>query len=392
MLTPCRRCRFGSAVRSAQGGRLGSQRNKVLVIGGAGYVGSVLVQQLLDRGYAVRVFDRLVYGSLGLAGLRDRIELIVGDMRAMEPRHFEDVAVVVNLGGISNDPTAEFNPEANHDLNTAAAERTAMLAKQAGVQRYVLASTCSIYDRGVDDAADSILDESAEVNPKAAYSSSKYEAEKLVLPMQDDDFCPVALRKGTVYGYSPRMRFDLVVNSFVKDALAVGELTVHSGGEMWRPLVEVRDAARAYIAVVEADANKVRGEIFNVVRRNIRISELALRVAEALRSHGVDTAITPEYGDHAVRSYRVSGDKLSAVLGYRSLVSIEESVARCVASLRSMSPAALQDPRYYNLRWLQFLTEAEEILGVPGALFSVPEARRRAPSTTPLRSLGRARA
>ena len=125
------------------------QVRKVLVIGGAGYVGSVLVEELLKRGYAVKVFDRLIYGDQGLRSVRDRVELVVGDMRAMEPGIFEDVIAVVNLGGLSNDPTAEFNPTANYEMNTIATEVSARQAKQAGVQRYIFASSCSIYDQGV---------------------------------------------------------------------------------------------------------------------------------------------------------------------------------------------------------------------------------------------------
>ena len=201
---------------------------KVLVIGGAGYVGSVLVEELLKRGYAVKVFDRLIYGDHGLQAVRDRVELTVGDMRAIEPAVFEDAAAVVNLGGLSNDPTAEFNPTANYEMNTIATERAAKLAKDAGVKRFLFASTCSIYDQGVEDPeADLILDEAAAVNPRAAYSSSKFEAEQRLLPLADEHFCPVVLRKGTLYGYSPRMRFDLVVNTFLKDALSRGSRVLY---------------------------------------------------------------------------------------------------------------------------------------------------------------------
>src|SRR4029079_911590 len=144
--------------------------------------------------------------------------------------------------------------------------------------------------------ADLILDEDSEVSPRAAYSSSKYEGEQRLLPLADQNFCPVVLRKGTVYGWSPRMRFDLVVNTFLKDALTRGRITIHYGGEMWRPLVDVRDAARAYLACIEADDDKVRGEIFNVIYRSQRISELALRVKEVLAENGLKIDITPDYG------------------------------------------------------------------------------------------------
>lgn len=350
------------------------QAKKILVVGGAGYVGSVLVEELLKRGYAVKVFDRLIYGEHGLAAVRDRIELVVGDMRSVDASLFEDVAAVVNLGGLSNDPTAEYSPKANYEMNTVATETIARAARAAGVQRYLFASSCSIYDRGVEDPeADLILDESATVHPRAAYSSSKYEAEQRLLHLTGGDFCPVILRKGTIYGWSPRMRFDLVVNTFIKDALTRGEITIHFGGEMWRPLVDVRDAARAYVACLEADAAKVRGEIFNVIYRNMRISELALRVRETLVAGGVEVKLIPDYGYEGVRNYRVSAKKIENVLGFRPVVTIEESVQTCLEKLRNVPRAELEHPRHYNIRWMKLLEEAAQVLGVPGGLLQTGE-------------------
>src|SRR4029077_11902716 len=129
-------------------------------------------------------------------------------------------------------------------------------------------------------------DETAEVHPRAAYATSKHEAEQRILAMAGADFCPVVLRKGTVFGFSPRLRFDLVVNTFVRDALATGTIVLYRGGEMWRPLVDVRDVARAYIACIGADDATVSGQIFNVAACNMRISELGLRVRATLRDLG----------------------------------------------------------------------------------------------------------
>ena len=187
-------------------------------------------------------------------------------------------------------------------------------------------------------------------------------------------FCPVVLRKGTVYGWSPRMRFDLVVNTFVKDALARGRITIHFGGEMWRPLVDVRDAARAYLACLEAEPDKVRGQIFNVIFRNLRISELALRVQRALAEHGVAVQIDSDYGYTGVRSYRVSARKIAAVLDFRPLVTVEESVSNAVARLRDLPLAELEHPRHYNIRWLKILEEAAGVLRAHDALWGVAPA------------------
>ena len=346
---------------------------KVLLVGGAGYVGSVLAEELLERGYAVKILDRLYYGEGGLREIHDRVELVVADMRALPPDLLEDVDAVVNVGGLSNDPTAEYNPTANYEMNTLATQTLAEMCRAAGVRRYVFASSCSIYDRGVgNDDKDIIQDEETPVSPRAAYSSSKREAEKILLDMAGDDFCPVILRKGTIYGFSHRMRYDLVVNTFVKFALSQGYLNLHYGGEMWRPLVDVRDVARAYILAILADEEKVKGQIFNVSHRNYRVSELALRVREALRQVGVDPEIRMDYGYKGVRSYRVSSQKIEHALGFRPKVDIEESVIDMVEKIRRYGYTDFDNPRYYNIRWMRLLEEAQRIIDITGSVFEAP--------------------
>jgi len=343
---------------------------KILVVGGAGYVGSVLAQELLERGYAVRILDRLYFGDDGLRDVRDRVEVVVGDMRTVGADVFQDITTVFNLGGLSNDPTAEYNPKANTEMNTLATKQLADLSVANGVRRYIFASSCSIYDRGVgNESADVLLDETSEVYPRAAYSSSKREAEKLLLSMASDTFCPVVLRKGTVYGFSPRLRYDLVVNTFVKSALSTGRLVLHYGGEMWRPLVDVRDVARAYIACMEAPEEKVRGEIFNVSFHNVRISELALRVRAALREVGHDAEIVPDYSYHGVRSYRVSAAKIQRVLDFKPKVTIEESVKDLVKKIKEYGYTDFDNPRYYNIRWMRLLEEAHKVISITGSVF-----------------------
>lgn len=352
----------------------------VLVVGGAGYVGSVLAEELLQRGYVVRVLDRFYYGDNGLKDVRDRVEVVEADMRAIGPDVLQGVDAVVNVGGLSNDPTAEYNPKANREMNTLATVELAHLCKTNRVRRYVFASSCSIYDRGIgNEEADVLQDETSEVRPRAAYSTSKYEAERCLLVMADDDFCPVILRKGTVFGYSPRMRYDLVVNTFVKDALSSGTLTIHCGGEMWRPLVDVRDVARTYIAAIEADEAKVRGEIFNVSFQNVRISELALRVRETLRASNVPVDIHPDYSYRGVRSYRVSSEKIKRVLGIYPKVTIEESVADMLANIKRNNLTDFDNPKYYNIRWMRMLEEAQRVIRITGSVFEAPSATRDVP-------------
>ena len=353
--------------------RMSNSKAKVLVVGGAGYVGSVLVRELLGRGYAVKVFDRLFFGDVGLAEVRDSIELVVGDVRAVDASLFEGVGTIINLSGLSNDPTAEYNPRANYEMNTMATERLAVEAKAQGISRFVFASSCSVYyvPAGVE-MPDVLLDETAQLAPKAAYSYSKHEAEKRLLALSGTDFCPVILRMGTVFGFSPRMRYDLVVNTFVCHALRHGALDVHLGGEMWRPLVDVRDVARAYIAAVEAPEERVKGEIFNVATQNYRISELALRVREALREEGIVADIRPEYAYQGVRSYRVSTEKIRRLMGFTPTVTLEESICHMVENIRKYRYTNFDHPRYWNIQWMKLLEETHGIISVTGTIFGAP--------------------
>lgn len=345
---------------------------KILIVGGAGYVGSILVRELLERGYAVKVLDRLFYGTVGIDDIKEKIEIVVGDIRHVSPAVLDDVEAVMNLSGLSNDPTAEYNPEANYEMNTLATGKLAQLCKQKNIRRFIFASSASMYDIGeTNEDKDVIFDESSLINPKAAYSRSKYEAEKLILALQDQNFCPVILRKGTVYGFSPRMRYDLVVNTFVKDALSKGKITLYYGGEMWRPLVEVRDVAKAYIACLQAEEEKVRGQIFNIVYKNFRIAELALHVQKVLRENGIPVEIITDYAYKGVRTYRVSGKKIQGMLNIVPTISVEESVKHMLESIRQYKYDDFDNPRYYNIKWLQMLEEADKIIKVTGSVFGI---------------------
>ncbi|MFQ5957202.1 MAG: NAD-dependent epimerase/dehydratase family protein, partial [Candidatus Brocadiales bacterium] len=172
----------------------------ILVTGGAGYIGCVVVEKLLKKGEAVRVLDKLYFGEEGLAHVRNNVDLVQGDIRSFDPSVLDGVDAVIHLGGLSNDPTAEYNPKANMEINFAGTKKLAEACKKKGVNRFVFASSCSIYDKGLF-ADDVLQDETSEVHPRATYAVSKLEAEKLLLGMTDKDFCPVVLRQGTVYGF-----------------------------------------------------------------------------------------------------------------------------------------------------------------------------------------------
>jgi nucleoside-diphosphate-sugar epimerase len=331
---------------------------RILVAGGAGYIGSILVPRLLERGYRVRVLDRLYFGAESLAAVQERVEIVVADVREMPSSAFDGVDGIINLSGLSNDPTAEFNPEANWQMNALATENLARECISRGIERYVFASSCSLYD-GLPPG---MHGEDAPVKPRAAYATSKRYGEERLLELADGGLCPVILRNGTVYGWSPRMRFDLVVNTFVKDALLGGTLLLHGGGWMWRPLVDIRDCADAMIAAFEAPAEKVRGEIFNVVHSNYQIRELAMIVAGSVQLTGRRVTLEEVPALSLTRNYECANAKLSTTLGFIPRRSVLEAVTDMLGRVDPDDLFYLTDPRAYNIRWLELLHEVKSVV------------------------------
>jgi nucleoside-diphosphate-sugar epimerase len=331
----------------------------ILVAGGAGYIGCILIPKLVERGYRVRLLDRMYFGEQGLDSVREKIETVVADVRDIPESALEGVDGVINLSGLSNDPTAEFDPEANWQMNAVATETLGQMCVKRGIERYVFASSCSLYD-GLPPG---MHDEDAPIEPRAAYATSKRYGEEALLKLADEGLTPVLLRNGTVYGWSPRMRFDLVVNTFVKDALLTGKLLLHGGGWMWRPLVDVRDVADAMIAAYEAPAEKVRGQIFNVLHSNYQIRELAMIVAGSVQLvTGRGIALEEVPAPKLTRDYECSNAKLSMTLGFIPRHSVLEAVTDLLERVGGANPAELTDPRCYNIRWLELMNELKPSL------------------------------
>jgi len=347
-------------------------RSLVLVTGGAGYIGCHLVPTLLESGYRVRVFDVMFYGDTGLNRVRDRIEVVEGDIRNVPANLLDGVSAIINLAGLSTEPAAEYRPEANQEINFKAAVDLARVAKEKKVSRFIQASSGSIYDVGAGHPEKDIMHtEDSPVAPFRIYSITKREAEKQILVMADDSFTPVVLRKGSVYGYSPRMRFDLVVNAFVLNALQTGSLVLHNGGETWRPLLSIQDAAAAYKLMLDAPADKVSGEIFNVTNGNYRISELALRVRNKLGELNIPCELQPDYNYRNLRSCQASGQKIAQQLAFTPKVTVEETVEDLVQKIRTGAFHDVTDPVFHNIRWLDLLEEARTELGYPDSVLSL---------------------
>jgi nucleoside-diphosphate-sugar epimerase len=346
-LPPVARRTNGLAPEAPEPGQL------VLVTGGAGYIGSVLTRRLLDRGYRVRILDRLYWGRGPIHEILDHVELVEADVRDMPATALDGVDAVIHLAGLSNDPTAEYDPEANWQMNAVATETLGRDCVDRDVERVVFASSCSLYD-GMPPGMN---DETAAIKPRGAYATSKRYGEEALIALADQGLCPVMLRNGTVYGHSPRMRFDLVVNTFVKDALLRGQLSLHGGGWMWRPLVDVRDVADAMIAAMEAPAELVRGEVFNVLHSNYQIRELAMLVAGSVQLLGRSVTLREEPAPRLTRDYECSNTKLANRLGFQPSHSVVEAIDGILGSIDLEDRAMLSDPRYYNIRWLELLSE-----------------------------------
>jgi nucleoside-diphosphate-sugar epimerase len=292
---------------------------KVLITGGAGYIGSVMTELFLEKGYDVTVLDRFFFGST-LSHLENNpsLHLIKDDVRTFDPALLSGIDAVIDLAALSNDPAGELDPEKTLGINFHGRARVAKIAKEQGVKRYILASSCSIY--GFQEG---ILDETSPVNPLTTYAEANYMAENAVLPLADDDFIVTVLRQATVYGPSKRMRFDLAINGMTLGMFKNGRIPILREGDQWRPMVHVRDTSRAFMTVLEANSEVVNGELFNVGSddQNFQIMPLARRVAEATdRPFEYDW-----YGEPDHRSYQVSFQKIKSTLGYTTELTPEDA-------------------------------------------------------------------
>ena len=329
-------------------------RGRVLVTGGAGYVGSRLVPELLAMGWEVRVLDLELYGDAGprawqadtrWSAWRDRLERRRGDIRhpSVVSAAMEGVDAVIHLAGISHDPTDGFDEVLARQCNFDAVGLVLAYARRAGVTRFLHASTSSVY--GVQSADDIV--EALEPSPIGPYARYKSLSEWLVSAASGPDFCAVNLRSATVCGWSPRQRFDLTVNKLTIDALTKGVITVH-GGEQRRPNVHIEDLVRAYIMLLSAEPERISGKTFNLSQVNLKVREIAELIQGELADLKVRIDIAPI---HDKRDYHLCADRLADELGFRA----ETSIVEAIQTLRhhALEKGTFGDPeaaRYYNLR------------------------------------------
>ena len=304
--------------------------SRVLVLGGAGYLGSVLVRQLLESGRQVRVLDSLMFGEQALEGVKAQgnFELVRGDVRdiGVVVRSMKGCEAVVHLAAIVGDSACDENKQLAAEVNRAATRMLADVAMECGVRRFIFASSCSVYG-----ASDFSVDEGSAVNPLSVYSETKIDSERILLEARSGKFAPTILRLSTLFGLSPRMRFDLVVNLFVARAVFMGSITVLNG-EQWRPLMHVQDAARACVASLEAAEESVSGEVFNVgsAGLNLQIEELGQAVSRVIPGMEIETL---ESDDR--RNYRVSFEKIRERLGFDCWKTMEFGIQEIYGAIRA---------------------------------------------------------
>ena len=329
---------------------------KVLITGGGGYIGSVLTQILLERGYKVKVLDRFFFGIETLKNVlkNKNLEIVKDDIRWCKEDVLKGVDAVIDMAALSNDPSGELNPQKTWEINHKGRVRIANLAKKQGVKRYIFPSSCSVYG-----FQNEIVDERSSTNPLTTYAKANLEAEKDILTLKDDNFTVVILRQATVYGYSPRMRFDLAINGMVLGFYKNKKIPILRDGTQWRPFVHIKDTSHAMILALEADKHLINGEIFNVGsnEQNYQIFSLAKMVAEAM-------GIPFEYEwyglpDH--RSYKVNFDKIAKVLGFKPEYTPKDGAVEVYEALKNgkVSP---DDPKTITVKWYKQLLEMQRIL------------------------------
>jgi nucleoside-diphosphate-sugar epimerase len=322
----------------------------VLIIGGAGYIGSALLPKLLEKGYRVRLLDLLLYGTEPIEGYLDHpfLEVMQADFRQIDKvvEAMRDVDAVIHLGGIVGDPACALDEELTVEINLMATRMIAEVAKGSGVGHFIFASTCSVYGSG-----DHILDERSTLNPVSLYARSKIASEKVLQKMADDRFAPVILRLGTIYGLSGRTRFDLVINLLTAKAILDDEITIY-GGDQWRPFLHVDDAARAIMLVLEAPLKVVRDQVFNVGsnEQNFTIRQ----IGEIIYNHVPTAKIINKGEDIDPRNYWVNFNKITRTLGFVPKWTVDQGVEQVIHAIRSGKVYDYKDAKYSNVK---FLTE-----------------------------------
>lgn len=322
---------------------------KVLVTGGAGYIGSVLVKLLLDKGYFVRVLDNLSFGGEAIVELLNNknFDFIKGDIRERKDLEsaMKEMEYVAHLASIVGDPACALNPELTRDINLNGAKLTYQVANEMGIKKFVFASTCSNYGKMAD--ANAFVNEESELKPVSLYAETKVEFEQYLLSQNKTNTAkPTCLRFSTVYGLSPRIRFDLTVNEFTKE-LAMGKELVVFGEQFWRPYCHVVDLSRGVISVFEAKSETVAFNVYNVgdtsenYQKQMIVDEIVKQIPDA--------KIKYVKRDEDPRDYRVNFDKIKNELGFSITLRVPEGIAQTIKVIHDGFLNNPDDQKYKNI-------------------------------------------
>jgi nucleoside-diphosphate-sugar epimerase len=328
----------------------------ILVTGAGGYIGSVLVPKLLTHGYRVKAVDRFFFGKDKLPA-NQQLMIFQEDTRRLTPAFFSDVDAVIDLVAVSNDPSGELFSDATWQINYESRAQTAKYAKQAGVKRYILPSSCSIYG-----FQEHIVDETAATNPLTVYAKANEKAEQGVLQLADDNFTVTVMRQATVFGYSPRMRFDLAINGMVYGAWKNKTLPLMRDGKQYRPMVHVQDTTDVMLLLLTADIKKINRQIFNIGgdNNNYQLGPLGETIAAKVSEQIGEPVAVEWYGDPDHRSYKVSFDKIKAILQWQPRWDASQGAVELVQKL--MTGALDKSQQTITLEWYQELEKWRKII------------------------------
>lgn len=328
----------------------------VLITGGAGYIGSVLTTQLLAAGYRVRVLDRLFFGIEPVkAYLNNKnFELIKDDIRYVDKKNFKNIDAVLHLAAISNDPACEIDSQATKSINYQGAIRIAKISQLMGAKRFVFSSSCSVYGAGSNIQ----LTEESPLNPVSLYARTKVMAEKDILALAKKDFLVTVLRNATVYGLSPRMRFDLVVNIMTLCAFKNRKIYVLGDGLQWRPNVHIQNVCQAFVKVLQAPPSKIQKQIFNVGsnEQNYQVIQIANMVKQIMP----ETVIEKVPADPDKRNYNVQFDKIEKILGFKSEKKVKDGIIEIKQGLEN--GVITDDLKTRTLDYYKYLIEANHVI------------------------------
>jgi len=321
---------------------------KILVAGGAGYVGSLLVPSLIEHGYEVDVIDTMWFGN----HLPSSVNVKSKNLFDCKPVELEGYEQIIFLAGVSNDPMAEFDPLKNFTYNAALPAYLAFMARQVGVRRFIYASSCSVYGYTVNQ----FYDENSPLICSYPYGISKLQGERGISRLQDKDFSVISLRKGTISGYSPRMRFDLIVNTMFKNAIRYKKIVVNNPS-IWRPVLDIRDAVSAYLRAIQADYS-ISG-IFNVCSGNYTVGHVGNVVKDCLESMNVDRIKIELLSKEDFRNYKVTMKKAETILSFIPRYEISDIVENLFSRLRHFEN--YEDEKYYNIRVFKNLRSDDSV-------------------------------